>query len=155
MKNHKYSMLKWFFCLFVAVLFGTSCTNNYYANYDTNQFRTNLLELHNQQRKKHHVKPLVLEKSLCDYAQQHANKMASKNSMFHSSMSDLSKAIPNINNVGENVAWGQETELDVVMAWMLSPGHRWNILGTNYKKAGFGLSKDSKGRNYWCAVFSN
>jgi uncharacterized protein YkwD len=33
--------------------------------------------------------------------------------------------------------------------------HRWNILGSSYTKAGFGVKKDSDGRNYWCVVFSD
>ena len=38
---------------------------------------------------------------------------------------------------------------------MWSPGHRWNILGSEYRKAGFGMAKDSEGRIYWCVVFSD
>lgn len=118
------------------------------------QFRKNLLELHNKEREGWGYKPLQMDKRLCDYAQKHAEKMAKENSLYHSSMSDIQK-VNDSGYVGENIAWGQKTEADVVSAWMWSPGHRWNILGSSYKKVGFGMKKDEDGRNYWCVVFTD
>jgi uncharacterized protein YkwD len=57
--------------------------------------------------------------------------------------------------VGENIAWGQTDEKKVVESWMWSPMHRWNILGSGYKKVGFGMKADGEGRKYWCTVFSD
>jgi len=113
-----------------------------------------LLELHNENRVSKGLKPLELDSKLCDYAEGHADKMASKASMFHSRMSDLQEFC-GADVVGENVAWGQDTEEEVVSAWMWSLMHRWNILGSSYNKAGFGVKKGPKGRNYWCVVFSS
>lgn len=118
------------------------------------KFQISLLEEHNKHRKDKGLEPLSMDEKLCGYAQKHAEKMVEKNSMHHSSMSDLRKVL-NSNWVGENVAWGQETEVDVVNSWMWSPGHRWNILGSSYKKVGFGMKKDKNNRNYWCVVFSD
>jgi uncharacterized protein YkwD len=117
-------------------------------------FRKNLLELHNKERFRWGCKPLEIDQGLCEYAQKHAEKMANDNRLVHSSMSELQKAIDS-SSVGENIAWGQETEADVVSAWMWSPGHRWNILGSDYGRAGFGMKKDDEGRIYWCVVFSD
>lgn len=118
-----------------------------------------LLEIHNKERTSRGYAPLILDKNLCDYAQKHSDNMVKKNSLYHSSMSDIKKANPDTSWVGENVAWGQENEQAVVDAWMWSPGHRWNILGSKYKKVGFGISKDSRktfdGKIYWCAVFTD
>jgi uncharacterized protein YkwD len=100
------------------------------------------------------MRPLEIDKKLCDYAQSHAGYMASKNSLTHSSMNKL-QDFCGADTVGENIAWGQETPESVVSAWMWSPMHRWNILGSSYNKAGFGIRKDSDGRNYWCVVFSD
>lgn len=113
-----------------------------------------LLNLHNENRKSKSVDPLVLDKRLCDYAEEHAGRMAKKNKLAHSSMVHLQKFC-GADIVGENIAWGQETEKDVVSSWMKSPMHRWNILGSSYKKVGFGVKGGEDGRNYWCAVFSN
>ena len=114
-----------------------------------------LLDAHNQERASRKIKPLIIDKKLCDYAQKHAQKMVKKNSLYHSSMSDLIKVNEDSSLVGENIAWGQETEKLVVEAWMWSPMHRWNILGTSYKRVGFGVEEDKEGRLYWCAVFSD
>jgi len=118
------------------------------------KFQILLLEEHNKQRESKGMARLSIDKKLCEYAQSHADKMVEKNSMYHSSMSDLRKVLDS-NWVGENVAWGQKTEVDVVNSWMWSPGHRWNILGSNYKRVGFGMKKDVNNRNYWCVVFSD
>lgn len=115
---------------------------------DTNK----MLELHNEQRLERGLKPLVLDDKLCLYAAQHSKFMASKNKMVHSKMSDLASAA-GAGSVAENIAWGQEDEKEVVSAWMHSPGHKRNILGSEYNKVGFGMTLDKNGRPYWCAVF--
>jgi len=120
-----------------------------------NDTQKKLLELHNKERKSKGYAPLVLDKKLCDYAQKHAEKMANANSMTHSSMSKLQEVNKDSGFVGENIAWGQEDEASVVEAWMWSPGHRWNILGSKYKRVGFGVKKDNDDKNYWCVVFSD
>lgn len=121
---------------------------------DFSEEQKNLLELHNEERKSRGYAELEMDEELCAYAQEHARKMAEKNSLFHSSMSDLSD-IKKSGLVGENIAWGQETAAEAVSGWMWSPMHRWNILGSNFKKVGFGAVKDKDGRYYWCTVFSD
>lgn len=116
--------------------------------------QTRLLELHNARRSYKGMEPLELDGGLCDYAQRHAKNMAEKEKMFHSSMERLQENC-GADVVGENVAWGQETEDEVVSSWMKSPMHRWNILGSSYRKVGFGVEKGPDGRNYWCTVFSS
>lgn len=117
-------------------------------------FQDKLLDLHNKERTYWGYSKLTIDKKLCEYAQNHAEKMAAKNWMYHSDLSELRKVL-NSNSVGENVAWGQDTEESVVDSWMWSPGHRWNILGSSYKKVGFGMKKDQNNENYWCVVFSD
>lgn len=112
-----------------------------------------LLELHNRERTKRTLEPLKLDPTLCEYAQRHAERMAERGRLAHSSMSDLSVAAGN-GNVGENIAWGQVSEEEVTDAWMESPGHRQNILGKRFKRVGFGMKKDKNDRPYWCAVFA-
>ena len=113
-----------------------------------------LLEEHNKQRIKNNLKILVLDQDLCQYAKKHAEIMANKDYLFHSSMSKLAK-VANNDNVGENIAWGQENEAEVVKDWMNSWGHRANILGKDYSRMGFGVAENHKGIKYWCVVFSN
>jgi uncharacterized protein YkwD len=112
-----------------------------------------LLDGHNRQRVQRGLEPLALDDGLCEYAQSHADKMARRGMLVHSSMSNLAVKAGN-GNVGENIAWGQNSEEEVCDSWMNSSGHRANILGKRYKRAGFGVKEDERGRKYWCAVFS-
>lgn len=112
-----------------------------------------LLELHNKERVERILDSLTLDPKLCEYAKKHAESMAERGRMVHSSMSDLAVAAGN-GNVGENIAWGQDSEEEVTKTWMKSPGHRQNILGKRFRRVGFGMKKDEKGRPYWCAVFA-
>jgi uncharacterized protein YkwD len=45
--------------------------------------------------------------------------------------------------IGENIAWGTlwlGTPSKIVAAWMASPGHRANILDSQYRETGIGVS---------------
>lgn len=113
-----------------------------------------LLALHNRERVQRNLAPLALDESLCKYAQKHAGSMADRGRLAHSSMSDLSASAGN-GNVGENIAWGQDSEEDATDSWMNSTGHRQNILGKRFKRVGFGMKRDKNGRPYWCSVFAD
>lgn len=54
---------------------------------------------------------------------------------------------------GENIAMGQKTPEQVMIAWMNSPGHRSNILNPAYTEIGVGLAKDNNGSCYWTQMF--
>lgn len=54
---------------------------------------------------------------------------------------------------GENIAMGQRTPVEVVNAWMNSPGHRSNILSPNFTQIGVGLAKNKNGICYWTQMF--
>jgi len=103
-----------------------------------------LLELHNKQRLTRGRKALVIDEELCKYAQKHAEFMARKNKLVHSDLSGIKFRV-----AGENIAWGQKTAEDVVNSWMWSPSHKANILRSEYKKVGFGITES----RYWCVVF--
>jgi uncharacterized protein YkwD len=118
------------------------------------EFQKKLLECHNKERESRGYKPLDMDRELCGYAQRHAEYMAENDRLVHSPISKIMK-IADSSSAGENIAWGQKDEESVVNSWMWSPGHRWNILGSSYKRVGFGMKEDSNGRKYWCVVFSN
>lgn len=56
--------------------------------------------------------------------------------------------------VGENLALGNfADDKELVQAWMDSPGHRENILSSDYKEIGIGLRRgEFEGRSTWLAV---
>jgi uncharacterized protein YkwD len=113
-----------------------------------------LIDLHNQARAKSwfgKIHPLEKDDRLMEYAQKHAEWMASNNRMIHSSMRKIMKL--GFSVVGENIAWGQSSEKSVVNAWLWSPGHRFNIMGRSYTKIGCGYARDKNNRIYWCVCF--
>lgn len=109
-----------------------------------------LLLLHNKERAKRGIDQIEENEELNQYAQRHAEWMANHSLLIHSKLS-----LPNFNNVGENIAMGQNSEESVFNDWMDSSGHRKNILGKKYKKAGVGYAKFRDGRPYWCVVFGD
>lgn len=111
-----------------------------------------LVELHNEARAKSwwNLKPLSADRQLMDYARAWAETMAGRGRMTHSSMRDVMAL--GYSPAGENIAWGQSTEADVMSAWLWSPGHRANIMGSRYSRIGCGAA-EAKGRLYWCVVF--
>lgn len=133
---------------------GTGLSDGVRIKKETYSFRQAFLSVHNKEREKWGYEPLAIDENLCEYAQRHAEAMAKEGRLNHSRMSELQK-VNGSEYVGENIAWGHKNETDVMTAWMWSPMHRWNILSSDYKKAGFGAAKDLDGKHYWCVVFSN
>jgi uncharacterized protein YkwD len=54
---------------------------------------------------------------------------------------------------GENIAYGFRTGVDVVKAWMASPGHRANILNCKAKTVGVGAVYSKSGNLYYTQEF--
>jgi uncharacterized protein YkwD len=114
-----------------------------------------LINLHNQARENRawFKKPAILTKhdKLMLYAQNHANWMMNKKSLIHSNIGGLMDL--GFSNVAENIAWGQSTEQRVMDSWLLSRGHRANIMGFSYNLIGCGVSISDENKPYWCVVF--
>lgn len=110
-----------------------------------------LLYLHNQAR---NGSALRIESRLTAAAQKHSEWMRANNRMSHDQngrpFTDRIKAegYPH-GYAGENIANGYRTADSVFQGWMNSPGHRQNILNTNFREVGFG-----RAGNYWTAVFA-
>lgn len=111
-----------------------------------------LLRLHNTQRELKGRVGLSMDDSLNDYAEKHAKWMASRNNLKHS---DIGVLMGKWHTAGENIAWNQQDEDEVVDAWMHSSGHRANILNRSFSKVGFGMALARDGSPYWCTVFAD
>jgi hypothetical protein len=98
--------------------------------------------LANAERIANGVEPLVVEQGLQQSAQAHAEWMASRQRMVHSSLACY-----------ENIAMGQPSSAGVVSAWMHSRGHRANLLRATAGgalRAGVGVARAVNGSLYWC-----
>jgi uncharacterized protein YkwD len=54
---------------------------------------------------------------------------------------------------GENIAWGYQTAIEVMNAWMASPDHRENILNCHAHSIGTGVAYGVNGLPYYTQVF--
>jgi uncharacterized protein YkwD len=117
-----------------------------------------LVAAHNRVRAAHHRPPLSASVALEAAAREHAVDMARHRWMSHRG-SDLSSPFRRMaahgysyRRAGENVAAGYPSVDAVMRGWMLSPGHRANILG-RYREIGVACATATNGTKYWCATF--
>lgn len=111
-------------------------------------YEQQVVDLTNQERKKHGLAPLSVDSKLGEVARAKSKDMADKDYFDHTSPTygspfdmmdqyDVSYQI-----AGENIARGQFTPEEVVEAWMNSEGHRENILNPDFTHIGVGFVKE-------------
>lgn len=119
-----------------------------------------VIERTNYERQINSLSGLVESSDLDASAQVKANDILNRQYFEHTSpdgktVSDLvSAAGYTYVRVGENLALGDfSSEIDLLKAWMNSPGHRANILDTRYQDMGVGIAFGNyQGRNVLVAV---
>lgn len=118
-----------------------------------------VVQLVNQERAKAGLKPLTHNWELSRVARYKSMDMRDHGYFSHNSPT-YGSPFTMINNfgirfraAGENIAQGQATPQAVVTAWMNSPGHRANILSTNFTEIGVGYAAGGSGRHYWTQMF--
>jgi uncharacterized protein YkwD len=117
-----------------------------------------LIALHNQERSRAGLPALAMHIRLMQAAQAQAQYMARSKQATHQGPDGTSPAQRvqqqgyRAMRVAENVADGQATAEAVLQAWMRSPLHRQNILGS-FSDIGAARSISADGVPYWCVVF--
>jgi len=115
----------------------------------------------------HDCPPVAYNRDLGEAARFHAQDMADKDYFAHESDdgTTFDKRIARFGYggaVGENIAMGQPSAKDVVQGWMMSPGHRQNMLLCVYEQSldwmelGTGYARpadDPVGYRYWVQDF--
>lgn len=99
--------------------------------------------------------------NLMSAAQLQADQMAKTGTMSHAlpgteypTLKERLAAVSyEMRAAGENIAEGQESPAEVLSSWMHSPGHRQNILSSEYTEIGTGVAMGRDGRLYWAQVF--
>ncbi|WP_246258755.1 CAP domain-containing protein [Kroppenstedtia pulmonis] len=118
-----------------------------------------VVELVNQERAKHNLKPLRADDKLSVVARMKSKDMAEKNYFSHDSPTygspfDMMKKHGILfKSAAENIAAGQTTAQQVVTGWMNSQGHRENILNPNFDTIGVGYVKGGSHGHYWTQLF--
>ena len=119
-----------------------------------------IVTLVNQAREKEGLQPLTLDPQLRKGAQVRAAECVKVFSHTRPDGTSYKTAISEAgvvsNYTGENVACGHSSAQQVVKAWLNSPGHKDNILNSNFTKIGVGLEKNV-GNGYrgyaWAQLF--
>ena len=114
---------------------------------------TLLIDMHNAEREKSWwtIPKLSKDAKLMEYAQHWAIEMCADNKLYHSKMTNILRL--GFNNVGENIASGQKDIESVMRSWIISPGHRRNIMSKSFSHIGCGYAVSNDGAPYWCVCF--
>ncbi len=139
---------------------GTPDNNTGNGSNDTNGehvFIKQVVELVNVERSKAGLAPLNIDTKVQAAAMVRARECEQLFSHTRPDGSSFATALRQQNvsyrSAGENIAWGQRTPEEVVNAWMNSPGHRANIMSSNFTAIGVGYYENTKGTDYWCQLF--
>lgn len=120
-----------------------------------------VVQLVNVERQKYGLPALYYDQNISAVARTKSADMAINNYFAHYSptygmASDMLLAYGITWSAwGENIASGQDTPENVVIAWMNSPSHRDNILSPNFTFIGVGYYVDSSGTPFWTQMFTS
>jgi uncharacterized protein YkwD len=94
---------------------------------------------------------LSLDPELSKVARRHTKEMVRHNTLYHTSSTALRRRVVRWNLLGENVGVGV-TPTTLHKAFMRSPGHRANIMRSNFRHSGVGVRK-ARGRMWVTVIF--
>jgi uncharacterized YkwD family protein len=116
------------------------------SNQKVGNFEAQVGNLVNKERQKQGLAPLTLMQDISSVAEKKAIEMNRYNYFSHTSprygspFDMLKNHGIAYQSAGENIAKGQRTPEEVMQAWMNSPGHRKNILDSNFNQIGVGYA---------------
>jgi uncharacterized protein YkwD len=120
-----------------------------------------VLELTNKARAEKNLAPLTINTLLTNAARGHSANMAKKGEMNHvldgkNPADRVKDAGYQYSYAGENIAVGENVTVQQIFEqWMLSKGHRDNILKAEYREIGIGIARNDKGEVYYTQVFGS
>jgi uncharacterized protein YkwD len=126
----------------------------------TVQMQSDILAGTNAQRAKAGCGKLRLDANIARAARNHSAWMAKTGTFSHVGSASSSfvvrvKAQGYTAPLSENIAWGYRSGADVMKAWMLSPGHRANIMNCSAKAVGIGAVYAANGNPYFTEDFGS
>ena len=147
------------FLVFVIATPTSVSAGNYAVLYFDSQLKYteafNVLDIVNAERTTVGAAPLVMDKELLNAAMLRAEETAIYWSHTRPTGQGPFTAINKIvGSRGENIAAGQGTATGVMNSWMNSPGHKANILKTEFESVGIGCVVVN-GTTYWVQLFGS
>ena len=125
---------------------------------DLTLYTVEVVKLVNQERAKEGLPELMMFPRLSKAANIRVDEITEKFSRTHerpdgrSSSTIITDLNIRWNAYGENIAYGYRSPQEVVRGWMNSDGHRKNILNSNFKYIGVGVT-EKNGVLYWTQEF--
>jgi uncharacterized protein YkwD len=122
--------------------------------------QSEILRLLNQTRAEHGLEQLVYDSNLAVAAQKHTVLMVQRHELSHQFSGEaalvnrLADASVHLDSAAENVAESDSPQ-DAHTEWMLSPGHRANILNPAYNAVGIGIVSAGDGRYFFTEDFAH
>lgn len=118
-----------------------------------------LIELTNAERKKIGLPALKPDPALMRLAREQSAHMAKLQKISHELEGRtfslrMKEAEYQAFAAGENCAEGADSPEQAVSDWMMSPGHKANIVSDKYTRLGVGVSADKNGRQYFTQIFA-
>lgn len=120
-------------------------------------------DLINLQRIEHGLAPLMWDPKLAELARVHSQNMARHGFFSHVGLNGrtvdaraVDSGIDDWRGIGENIAFNQGIENPASFAvekWILSPGHRRNLLDRRWKQSGLGVAVTEDGKYFFTQVF--
>ena len=123
------------------------------------QWEAQVVQLVNQERAKHGLRPLTANWELARVARIKSQDMRDRRYFSHQSPTygspfEMIRAFGiSFVAAGENIAAGQTSPQAVMNSWMNSPGHRQNILNATFTEIGVGYAKGGAYGHYWTQMF--
>ncbi|MFE0367999.1 CAP domain-containing protein [Streptomyces tendae] len=118
-----------------------------------------VVDLTNRERTAAGLPALAVDARLTTAAQAHSADMVARDFYSHTDPDGgkpwdrAAAAGAARRTVGENIACGQRSPADVVEGWMNSPGHRANVLKSDFTHIGVGLAGGGRAGTYWTQLF--
>lgn len=133
------------------------------AKPDLTAWSQKIVSLTNQQRRDHGLSDLAVDSKLTQAAQIQVDQMVQFDRMQHvlpgAKYPDLASRAQAVDYkfawFGENIAYNYPDPEGVMQGWMLSEGHRANILNSNYTEIGVAIGFGPHGRPYYAQVFGS
>jgi len=126
-------------------------------NTQANALENQVVQLVNNERTSRGLSPLTPNWELARVARiksedMYRNNYFSHQSPVYGSPYDMLRSFGiRFTAAGENIAYGQTTAQSVMNSWMNSPGHRANILNSQFTEIGVGYF--NAGTPYWTQLF--
>lgn len=117
---------------------------------ESDEIARDIFERVNDERVARGLQPLLWHEGLADLARRWSEEMIAT-TYEHSP--DHFRVLPDVHGIGENIAMGPRDAGEAHVAWMLSDGHRQNLLAPDYSLGGFGVVCRNDGHMWLTQMF--